>query len=150
MTTKYHKPLLVLGIYELFFSTKLLWNLFYGHMNSIMIANQILSGISAKLIFLAIGLAGLCLGYGIIKLQKWSYGGFIVLHCFLLLIYISNLFLMGVQDPTGFWGTVPDNYLTDSRLVQLRKAVVVSGLLLFIWYHRRQFRNQERLTTAST
>jgi hypothetical protein len=136
MKNKYFNPLLFLGIYELFYSIKLLWNLAYGRMNSILIAGQILSGFPANMIFLIIGLSGLCLGYGIIKLKRWSYYGFIALNGALLLMFLSNLFIISAQD--------------HIRPVLLHKSVVVAGLLLFIWYFRKQFKVKERLTPSSS
>jgi hypothetical protein len=109
-----------------------------------MIADQIVRGIPANMIFLAIAVSGVCLGYGIIRLKRWSYYGFITLNCLLALIYLSNLFLIGIRNPSGFFRTIPENYLTDIRLEQLRKAIVVMALSLFIWYYRKQFKDQNR------
>ena len=142
--------MLILGIYEIFFGFKTLWDIPRGHQNSIIFSGQIIQGMPATTIFFLIGVFLLFLGYGIIKLRPWAYYGFIAYNGLLILLHCSNLLLVGTEDLILLYGSVQTNYLLGYRLDIFRRLLVTMILVAAIFYYRKQFMNEERLTITST
>ena len=146
MNKKSRTILKIIGAYEIFFSIKLLWNVGNGRMNSIIIGDNLILGVQANIAFLTIAMLGLCVGFGLMKLHKWSFYGFISLSVLLISVYLSNLLLIDFDSLVGFYGTVPDNYLADFRQDILRRLFVVFCLALIVLFARKPLVSKKRLT----
>ncbi len=142
--------LLALGSFEIFFSLRTLWGVANGSRHAIILANIIVRGLPAQIIFILIAIAGLCLGYGIIRQKLWAFWGFVALNCLLILLYISNLLLVDQFDLLRFYTSVAGNYLLSYRLDILRRMFIVIAQIVILIVFRKRFVNNKTLTKRFT
>jgi hypothetical protein len=141
MRSKLPIPLLLLGAYEIFFALRTLWNVIQGRLNSIMIADHLIQGVPATTTFVLIGLSGFVFGYGMFLLKRWAFVGLFLVNSLLILVYLSNLILVGLDDLLRLGESLPDDPLLRFKLGILQRLLIVSGLNLMLWLYRKRFIN---------
>jgi len=108
--------LLLLGAYEIFFALWTTWNVIQGRVSSLMIADHLIKGPPAICIFLLIGGLGFVFGYGIFLLKRWAFWGLLIVNTSLILVYLSNLIFVGLQDLSQWGERLPDDALFRFKL----------------------------------
>ncbi len=141
MTFKLPIPLLLLGAYEIFFALRTFWNVIHGRFNSIMIADYLIRGMPASCIFLLIGLSGLVFGYGIFLLKRWAFLGLFFTNSSLILVYLSNLVFVGLEDLVQMGESLLDDPLWRFKFGILQRLLIAFGLNLLLWLYRKCFIN---------
>ena len=139
MKSNRSRLILAIGIYEILYSVRLLWNLANGRRSAIILADEIIRGAPAQIIFLAIAVAGLVIGYGIIRQRRWAFWSVVAFNGVLILLYVSNLLFVDQSDLLRFYSRIPDGYLTSYRLGTFRRLAIVVALTVCVLFLRKQF-----------
>jgi len=137
-------PLLLVGAYEIFFALRTLWNVINERFNSIMIGNHLIQGLPATSIFFVIGLSGFVFGYGIFLLKRWAFGGLFFVNFSLILVYLSNLIFVGLEDLLQLGESLPDDPLLRFKFAILQRLLIAFGLNLLLWLYRARFINSAK------
>jgi hypothetical protein len=141
MKSKLPILLLLLGAYEIFFGFRTLWNVVQGRFNNIMIADHLIRGMPASSIFLLIGLSGFVFGYGTFLLKRWAFFGLFLVNSILILVYISNLIFVGMDDLLKLGEPLPQDPLLRFKFGILQRLTIAFGLNLLLWLYRKRFIN---------
>ncbi len=131
--------IIILGIYEIFYSFKVIWNLINSKLKSIFIADIILKGQNAEIIFASLGIFGLVVGFGLILYKKWAFWGMIVLNSLLLLLYASNLLFINDDDFQRVYQNISGDALLRYRITIGWKLFIVIILIVITSLCRKRF-----------
>lgn len=131
--------IVTLGIYEIFYSFRAIWNIINSKLESLFIADIIIKGQNAKIIFVSLGVFGLVVGFGLIRYKKWAFWGMIVLNTILLILYTSNLLFINSDDLHRVYQNIEGDVLLQYRITMGWKLFIVLTLLGFTFLCRKRF-----------
>ena len=139
MKSRTSVTIITLGIYEIFYSIRVIWNIINSKQESIFIADIIIKGQNAEIIFISLGVFGLVVGFGLILYKKWAFWGMIVLNTILLILYTSNLLFINGDDLHRVYQNIEGDVLLRYRITMGWKLFIVLTLLVFTFLCRKRF-----------
>ena len=139
MKSRTSVTIITLGIYEIFYSIRVIWNIINSKQESIFIADIIIKGQNAEIIFISLGVFGLVVGFGLILYKKWAFWGMIVLNAILLILYTSNLLFINGDDLHRVYQDIAGDVLLRYRITMGWKLFIALTLLVFTFLCRKKF-----------
>ena len=139
MKSRASATIIILGIYEIFYSFRAIWNIIHSKLESIFIADIIIKGQNAETISVSLGVFGLVVGFGLILYKKWAFWGMIVLNTTLLLLYTSNLLFIDGDDLHRVYQNIAGDVLLRYRITTGWNLFIVLTLLVFTFLCRKRF-----------
>ena len=139
MKSKESVTIVILGIYEIFYSFREIWNIINSKLESLFIADIIIKGLNAEIIFVSLGIFGLVVGFGLILYKKWAFWGMIVLNTTLVILYTSNLLFINGDDLHRVYQNIAGDVLLRYRITMGWKLFIALTLLVFTFLCRKGF-----------
>ena len=139
MKSRASATIIILGIYEIFYSFRAIWNIIHSKLESIFIADIIIKGQNAEIISVSLGVFGLVVGCGLILYKKWAFWGMIVLNATLLILYASNLLFIKSDDLHRVYQNIAGDVLLRYRITTGWNLFIVLTLLVFTFLCRKRF-----------
>jgi hypothetical protein len=139
MKSRASATIIILGIYEIFYSFRAIWNIIHSKLESIFIADIIIKGQNAEIISVSLGVFGLVVGFGLILYKKWAFWGMIVLNTTLSILYTSNLLFINGDDLHRVYQNIAGDVLLRYRITTGWNLFIVLTLLVFTFLCRKKF-----------